>query len=261
MTHIHPTAVIEDGARIGEGCTIGPYCTIGPHVEIGGGCTLHSHVVLSGYLRLGKDCEIFPFACLGMQTQDLKFEGDITYATIGDRTVIREYVTVNAATTAGASTIVGSDCLIQSYCHIAHECNIGNHVIMSSAAMLAGHVTLEDYAIIGGHTGIVQFVRVGQHAFVGGYTKLAGDVLPFSIVEGVPAATRGINKVGLKRRDFSPEQIDAIAEAHQLIMTSPTVAGGNKAALAAHPENADIAAMAAFSKGSKCPLVRRTKSD
>ena len=137
---IHSTAIVDPKAIVGDSCDIGPYCAIGPEVNLGAGCNLHSHVVIDGHTSLGDECEVFPFACLGKKTQDLKYKGEETYVRIGSRTVIREYVTVNAATGGGATTAIGDDCLIQSYCHVAHDCTLGNKVIMSSAAMLSGQL-------------------------------------------------------------------------------------------------------------------------
>jgi len=219
-TSIHNTAVVSNSAQIGEDCTVGPYCVIGDHVKLGPACILHSHVVLDGHLTIGEKCEFYSFCCIGKQTQDLKFKGDITYVEIGSNNVIREYVTVNSSTQEGNKTIIGNNCFIQSYCHIAHECRLGNNIIMSSASMLSGHCQVDDYAIIGGYSGAVQFVRIGTMAMVGGYSKLTHDVLPYTIADGMPAEMRVINKIGMERNGVSRDSIKAVASAFKTIVHS-----------------------------------------
>lgn len=164
---VHPTAIIHPQAQIGAGCDIGPYCVIGEHVTLGGGCRLHSHVVIDGHTKLGKRNEIFPFASIGLKTQDLKWKGGVTRVEIGDDNTLREYVTVHSATGDGEVTRVGSHNHILAYCHIAHNCMLGDHIIMSNVATLAGHVTVEDYAVIGGQVGIGDKARIEAHAVLG----------------------------------------------------------------------------------------------
>jgi UDP-N-acetylglucosamine acyltransferase len=214
---VHHTAVVEDGALLGEGVEIGAYCVVGPHVKIGDGTRLHSHVVIDGHTTIGRDCEIFSFACIGTQTQDLKYSGGTTYVEIGDRTTLREYVTVNAATNDGERTVVGSDCHILAYCHVAHACRVGNGVIMSNGATLAGDVIVEDQAIIGGLTGIHQFTRIGRLCMVGGMTKITKDCPSFMIVDGNPSRVRGVNVIGLERKDIDKESRDKIKKAYRII--------------------------------------------
>jgi len=216
--NIHPTAIIQNGAQLGDNVTVGPYCVIGPDVKIGDGTTLLSHVVIDGHTAIGKRCEIFPFACVGMKTQDLKYAvGNITYVEIGDDTVIREYATIHLGTKDGEATKVGSNCLIMSHCHVAHGCVLGNHVIMSSAAMIAGEVSIEDYAILGGKCGVHQFCRIGTHAMVGGMASIRQDVPPYMIVDGNPAETQAPNSVGLQRRGFSAESRAALKDAFRIL--------------------------------------------
>jgi UDP-N-acetylglucosamine acyltransferase len=214
---IHPTAVIHPQARIGEGCEIGPYCVIGEHVVLGPRCRLHSHVVVDGHTQLGQDNELFPFASIGLKTQDLKWKGGITRVQIGDRNTFRECVTVHCATGDGESTIVGSDNHILAYSHIAHNVRLGNSIIMSNVATLAGHVTVEDHAVIGGLTAIHQFCRVGRMAITGGCSKVVQDVPPFMLVDGNPAETRTINKVGLERNGVSEEAQAALRQAYKIL--------------------------------------------
>ena len=256
-TTIHSTSSISSNARIGDGCYIGPFCRVGEFVTLGKKCKLHSHVVLDGYLTVGDRCEFFPFACIGMQTQDLKYKGDITHVEIGSNNVFREYVTVNSATMADNKTVIGNHCLIQSYCHIAHECRLGSHVIMSSGAMLSGHVEVNNYAVIGGYVGVVQFVKIGVMAMVGGYSKLAQDVLPYCIAEGVPAETRSINKIGMERKGKSPETIKVIADAFKKIMRSGMALDHVvKILRKEYPESVEIGEMLEFIANSDRGLAR-----
>jgi UDP-N-acetylglucosamine acyltransferase len=214
---VHPSAIIHPKAQIGQGCEIGPYCVISEHVVLGDNCKLHSHVVIDGHTRLGKGNEIFPFASIGKKTQDLKWKGGVTRLEIGDRNVFREGVTIHSATDDGNATVVGSDNLLLTYVHIAHDCVLGNHIIMSGFAGLAGHVVVEDHAILGGYTAVHQFCRVGRLAMTGGCSRIPQDVPPFMIVEGNPAETRTINKIGLERNGVSSEAQTALRRAYKII--------------------------------------------
>ncbi|MFC1467697.1 acyl-ACP--UDP-N-acetylglucosamine O-acyltransferase [Verrucomicrobiota bacterium] len=214
---IHSTAIINDGAVIGENVKIGPYCVIGSDVTIGDGTELYSHVVVDGYTFIGNDCKLHPFARIGGQTQDLKFKGGKPGVKVGDRTVIREYVTVNAATNDGEFTTVGSDCLIMAYCHVAHCCQVGNRVIMANLAQLSGHVVVEDMATIEGSVGVVQFCRVGTMAFIGGGSLIRKDVPPYMIGVGSPLEIRSTNKIGMERRGVSEESRKQLKEAFRLL--------------------------------------------
>jgi UDP-N-acetylglucosamine acyltransferase len=214
---IHPTAVIHSRAQIGANCQIGPYCVVGQNVVIGPECNLHSHVVIDGYTTLGRQNEIFPFASIGLKTQDLKWKGGITRTEIGDQNTIREYVTINSATADGESTVVGSHNHILAYCHIAHNVVLGSHVIMSNVGTLAGHVTVEDHAVIGGLAAVHQFCRIGKMAIIGGCSKVVQDVPPFMLADGNPAATRTVNKVGLERNNVSSEAQNALKQAYKIL--------------------------------------------
>jgi UDP-N-acetylglucosamine acyltransferase len=213
----HPTAIIHPGAKIGSDCEIGPYCVIGEHVNLGDRCRLHSHVVIDGHTRLGHGNEIFPFAAIGLKTQDLKWKGGITRTEIGDGNTFREYVTVHSATSNGEVTTVGSHNHILAYCHLAHNVTLGNHVIMSNVATLAGHVTVEDHAVIGGLAAVHQFCRIGKFAMIGGCSKVVQDVPPFMIADGNPAETRTINKVGMERHGVSEEAQTAMKQAYKIL--------------------------------------------
>jgi UDP-N-acetylglucosamine acyltransferase len=214
---IHPTAIIHPRAQIGSGCEIGPYCVVGKHVILGENNTLHSHVVIDGHTKLGQGNEIFPFAALGKKTQDLKWKGGVTRLEIGDRNVFREGVTAHCATDDGDATMIGSDNLFLTYVHIAHDCILGNHIIMSGYAGLAGHVVVEDRAILGGYTAVHQFCRIGKFAMTGGCSRIPLDVPPFMIVEGNPAETRTINKIGLQRNGVSEEAQSALRQAYKIL--------------------------------------------
>lgn len=214
---IHPTAIVHPGAVLGEGCEIGPYCVVGEHVRLGAGCRLHAHVVIDGHTTLGTNNEVFPFACLGQRSQDLKWKGGLTRVEIGDRNVFREYVTVHSATADGTATRVGSDNNFLAYVHLAHDVQVGSHVIMSNVATLAGHVKVDDHAIIGGLAAVHQFCRVGRYAMIGGCSKVVQDIPPFMMADGNPAEMRFINKVGLERNGFSPEAIKALTTAYKIL--------------------------------------------
>jgi UDP-N-acetylglucosamine acyltransferase len=214
---IHPTAIIHPNAQVPATCHVGPYCVIGEHVKIGDNSQLHSHVVIDGHTTLGRGNEIFPFASIGLKTQDLKWKGGTTYTQIGDNNTFREYVTINSATADGESTIVGSRNHILAYCHVAHNVILGNNVIMSNVATLAGHVVVEDHAVIGGLAAIHQFCRIGAYSIIGGCSKVVQDVPPYMLADGNPAVTRTINKVGLERNNISDEAQGALKQAYKIL--------------------------------------------
>ena len=219
---IHPTAIIHPQAKIPENCAVGPYCIIGEHVTLGPGCTLHSHVVIDGHTRLGAGNEIFPFASIGLKTQDLKWKGGVTRTEIGDRNTFREYVTVHSATGDGEVTKVGSHNHILAYCHIAHNTVLGNHIIISNVGTLAGHVVVEDYAVIGGLVAVHQFCRIGKMSMIGGCSKVVQDVPPFMLIDGNPAETRTANKVGMERRGVSEKSQAALRQAYKMLFRERT---------------------------------------
>lgn len=214
---IHPSALVHPNARIAPDCEIGPYCVIGEHVEIGEGCRLHSHVVIDGHTRLGKRNEIFPFASIGLRTQDLKWKGGLTRTEIGDHNTIRESVTINSATNEGDATIIGSHNNLLACTHVAHDVKLGNYIIMSNYAGLAGHIEVEDYAVLGGMAAIHQFCRIGKLAMVGGCSKVTRDVPPFMLVDGNPAETLTINKLGLERHGVPEAAQAALRQAHRIL--------------------------------------------
>lgn len=212
---IHPTALVSPKAELGNDVRIGPYCVIGDHVTLGNDCVLHSHVVIEGPTRVGAGNEFYPFAAIGGKTQDLKYQGEPTYLEIGDRNVFRENVTVHRGTTAETPTRIGHDNLFLCYAHIAHECQLGSHIILSNNGTLAGHVTVEDHVIVSGLSAVHQFSRLGCHAMIGGMARINQDVPPFTIVEGHPAQTRGLNLIGLQRRGFTKDDLTALKTAYK----------------------------------------------
>ena len=224
MTKIHPTAIVEDGAALGEGVEIGPYAHVGPHVEVGDGSVVRQGAILDGHTRIGRACQIYPYACIGMKTQDLKYkEGSVSYVEIGDRSVIREFATVHLGTADGEKTVIGRDCLFMCYCHAAHGVVLGDHVICSNAVQLAGDVHIEDWAIIGGSTAVHQFSTIGRHAMVGGVCRVVKDVPPYMLCG--PSPDGGVkvvspNLVGLTRRGFSKASVDALKAAMKILYHS-----------------------------------------
>lgn len=217
---IHPTAIVDPGAQLGEGVEVGPYCVVGPHARVGDGARLMSHVVLDGWITIGRQCRIFPFASLGTQTQDLKYRGGKTFVEIGDQTTIREYVTVNSGTNEGETTRVGAGCLIMAYAHVAHACQVGNGVIMANGATLAGHIVVEDQAIVGGLSAVHQFVKIGRMCMIGGMTRITQDCPPYMIIEGNPAQVFGPNTVGLKRKNVDENAQHLLKQAYKLLYRS-----------------------------------------
>ncbi len=213
---IHSTAIIHPKAQIGSDCKIGPYCIIGEHVTLGDGCKLHSHVVIDGHTKLGKQNDIFPFASVGLKTQDLKWKGGVTRLEIGDHNTIREHVSIHSATNDGEATIIGSENTILAGSHIGHNVVMGNRVIISMAA-LAGHVIVEDHALVGGLAAVHQFCRIGRMAMIAGCSKVVSDVPPYMIVDGNPAETRTINKIGLERNGVSEEAQTALRQAYKIL--------------------------------------------
>jgi UDP-N-acetylglucosamine acyltransferase len=216
-TAIHPAAFVDEGARLAPGVTVGPGAVIGPHVRIGEGTSVGSHALVTGWTKVGRECIIHHGAVLGSPPQDLKYGGEPSYLEVGDRTVVREFVTANLATEPEATTRIGSDCLLMAYSHVAHNCVVGDRVILANAVQMAGYVTIEDWAIVGGGTVIHQFARIGRHAMVGGGSRIAQDVAPYVKLAGNPPRLAGVNAVGLQRRGFTAETCEALDRAYRLL--------------------------------------------
>ncbi len=217
-TSIHPTAIVESGARIGAGCRVGPFCMVGPEVELGDAVELVSHVAVAGRTSVGARTRIFPFASIGHQPQDLKYKGEPGSLSVGADCLIREGVTMNPGTAGGGSvTTVGDRCAFLANSHVGHDCRVGNNVVFSNNVMLAGHCDVGDFAIIGGGAAVIQFARVGPHAFVGGMSGLENDLIPYGMALGNRAHLSGLNIVGLRRRGFSQSDIHDLRRAYRAL--------------------------------------------
>lgn len=215
-TAIHPTAVVTPGAELDGGVQVGPYAVIGPHVRIGKDTCVGPHSVVEGRTTIGRDNRIFQFASVGAVPQDMKYRGEDSALTIGDRNTVREFATLNIGTRGGGmETRIGNDNLFMVYSHVGHDCRIGNHVILANCATLAGHVTLEDYVGVGGLAAIHQFTRIGESAYLGGGAMVANDVPPYCLAQGDRARLFGLNRVGLERRGFGEAQKRALKQAYR----------------------------------------------
>ncbi|MCD6308761.1 MAG: acyl-ACP--UDP-N-acetylglucosamine O-acyltransferase [Candidatus Latescibacteria bacterium] len=228
---IHPTAIIDDDAGIAGDVGIGPYAVVESNVVIGRGTMVGASAFIGRGTQLGEDIRVFPHAVVGTVPQDLKFGGEETTLEIGDRTVVREFATLNRGTHARGKTTVGSDCLIMAYSHVAHDCIVGNNCILANSATLAGHVTLEDWVIVGGLVPVHQFVKIGCHAMIGGGWRVSKDVPPYVTAAGDPLKPVTINSVGLERRGFSGETIANLKKAHRVLFRSGTDLTGSIEAL------------------------------
>jgi UDP-N-acetylglucosamine acyltransferase len=233
---IHPTAIVEPGAQLGADVQIGAYAFVGAGVTLGAGTHLHHHASVEGDTVLGRACEIFPYACIGGKTQDLKYQGGRPGLRIGDRNVFREYVTVHCATNDGDLTRLGSDNVLLGACHVAHDCVLGNHIVMSNGVMLAGHVIVEDHVVVGGYGGVHQFCRLGAYAMLSATAKLVHDLPPFFIADGTPAEVRAINRVGLERNGFSAEQLDRVKQVYRTLYRDGLNRSQALEKLAQHPQ-------------------------
>ncbi len=219
-TDIHPTAIVDPGARLGTGVRIGPYCVIGGNVEVGDGCRLQHHVTIEGPSVIGAGNVFYAYASIGQQTQDLKYVGEPTHLRSGDGNTFRECVTVHRGTAPESWTRVGSRGNFLAYSHVAHDCIVGDGVIFSNNGTIAGHVEVQDYAVIGGLTAVHQYCRIGRHAITGGCSKIVQDVPPFMIADGNPARVRGVNQIGLERHGFPEESVRGLREAYRLLYRS-----------------------------------------
>jgi UDP-N-acetylglucosamine acyltransferase len=218
MPDIHPSAVVDPAVRIADDCRIGPFCVLGGDVVLDEGVVLHSHVVVEGRTKIGRNTQIFPFACIGHRPQDLKYDNEASSLEVGVDNVIREYVTMNPGTGGGGMvTRVGDRCLFMVGAHVAHDCQIGDAVIMANNATLAGHVTVGNSAVIGGLSAVHQFVRIGHNAMIGGMSGVENDVIPYGIAFGERASLQGINIVGLKRSGVDHERIRTVMQAYDVL--------------------------------------------
>ena len=255
---IHPGAQVDPGAVLGARTTIGPFSVIGPEVTLGPDCVVGPHVVIGGPAVLGARNRFYPFACVGMDPQDLKYAGERTSLEIGDDNSFREGVTVHRGTAGGGGvTRIGSHNLLMAQTHVAHDCQVGSHVIFANAATLAGHVTVEDGATIGAFSGVHQFCRVGAHAYIGGYSVLTQDALPYVLTVGNRARSFGVNVIGLERKKFSLEAIQALKQAYRILfrsrLTQQEALGRLDRELAGQP---DVARLIAFIRQSTRGVIR-----
>jgi len=256
---IHPSAVVEPGARLGEGVEVGAFCYIGAEVEVGDGTTFGSHCSVHGPTRIGRENRFVAHCAIGGEPQDKKFHGERVELEIGDRNLFREFTTINRGTgTGGGITRIGNDNWFLAYTHVAHDCMIGNHCVFSNNATLAGHVTIGDYVIMSGFAGAHQFCRIGAHAFIGMGALVNGDVPPFlMIAQDGYGRPRGINSEGLKRRGFTPDRISAIKRAYRAVYMSGGSLEDARAKLAElATDSEDARAFLSFIEGSERPLLR-----
>jgi UDP-N-acetylglucosamine acyltransferase len=221
-TLMHPTAVVHDGAQLHPTVKVGPYAVIGAHVTIGPGTEIGAHVVIDGQTTIGAQNRIFPGAAIGLESQDLKYDGSMSRVVIGDNNLIREYVTINRATKAGEATLVGNHNMLMAYSHVAHNCVVEDNVIIANSVALAGHVYVESGARISGMVGVHQFVRIGRLVMIGGLSRIDRDVPPFTLVNGNPAQVRGLNQVGLQRAGLTadPQVYRELKQAYRLAYRS-----------------------------------------
>lgn len=262
MANIHPTALVDPQAQLDATVQVGPYSVIGPHVKIGAGTTVAAHVVIEGHTTIGRDNRIFQFGSIGAANQDKKYQGEPTELVIGDRNTLREFVTLHVGTVQDkAVTRIGDDNWIMAYSHVAHDCVVGNCTTLANNTTLGGHVELGDWVTIGGLAGIHQFVKIGAHAMVGFQSAVSQDVPPFMLVDGNPLAVRGVNVVGLRRRDFSAARIAAAKQMHKLLYREGRTLEDARQAIAqlaaATPEAAaDVALMGGFLSAATRGIVR-----
>jgi UDP-N-acetylglucosamine acyltransferase len=243
VAEIHPSAIVDPQAELDATVRVGPFSVIGPHVKIGAGTTVGPHCVIEGHTTIGRDNRIFQFASIGAANQDKKYQGEPTELVIGDRNTIREFTTLQVGTVQDkARTTIGNDNWLMAYVHVAHDCIVGSNVTMANNATLGGHVEVGDWVTVGGLTGIHQFVKVGAHAMLGFQSAVSQDVPPFLLVDGNPLAVRGVNVVGLRRRDFSNERIAAIKQMHKLLYREGRTLDDARAAIAALAQSAPQAA-------------------
>ena len=219
---IHPTAVVDSGARVHESAEVGPFCVIGDEVEIGAGTRLLAHVYVEGPITIGDENLVHPYSTVGVAPQDLKYQGERSETRIGSRNTIREFVTIHRGTGGGGSlTSLGDDNLLQAYAHVAHDCHVRSHTILAHSATLGGHVTVEDWAVVGAHSGVHQFCRIGAHCYIGGYSVITQDVMPYSLVVTERGArVFGVNKVGLERREYSKDTIQRLHKVFRVLTKS-----------------------------------------
>ncbi len=238
---IHPTAIIDPSAKVPQSCQVGPYCIIGANVEVGENCTFLSHLNVQGPTTIGSNNQFFPFSSIGLDPQDISYDGEPTRLEIADHNVIREYVTLNRGTVKGGGvTRIGSHTLVMAYSHVGHDSVIGDHAMLVNGATLAGHVTVEEWAVVGAMCPVHQFVRIGAHSYIGGGTTITQDVLPFSKTSAARNnRAYGLNSVGIERRGFSKDRIRKLHHAYRLLLASKLNTSQALEKLKAEPERGE----------------------
>ena len=255
--NIHPTAIIHAAAKLGANVEVGPHSIIGENVEIGEGVRIANGVLIQKNTSIGAGCRIHTGAVLGTEPQDLKFKGEETHLEIGERTVIREYVTINLGTAQKGKTVIGNEVMLMAYSHVAHDCEIQDHAILANSVNMAGHVEIQEYAIIGGVVPIHQFVKIGCHAMIGGGFRVNQDVCPYVRVGGYPLRVAGLNTVGLGRRGFSPESIEILKKAYKILFRSQlNVAEAVERIELELPKTQEVEKILTFIAGSQRGLIR-----
>src|ERR1043166_3295479 len=254
---IHSTAIIDPKAEIGAGTVVGPYCIIGADVVVGEDCWLQHHVTLQGPMRAGANNKFYAYCSIGQQTQDLKYAGEPTYLEISNENTFREFVTVNRSTKSDGKTKIGSRGNFLAYSHIGHDCTVGDEVVFSNNGTLAGHVQIGDNAVMGGLTAVHQFCRIGRFAITGGCSKIVQDVPPFMIADGNPAEIRGVNLIGLERKNYPADKVKPIKEAFRLIYRSKyNTAQALEAVRKELPQNDEIREIIEFIETSERGIIR-----
>src|SRR5438046_3131612 len=255
---IHPTAIVDAQAEIGAGTIIGPYCIVAAGVALGRDCWLQQHVTLCGPMTAGARNRFYAYCSIGQQTQDLKYQGEPTYLEIGEENSFREFVTVNRSTTKEGKTRVANCGNFLAYSHIGHDCEVGDGVVFSNNGTLAGHVKIGDHAVMGGLTAVHQFCQIGRYAITGGCSKIVQDIPPFMIADGNPAEIRGVNLIGLERKNYPPESVKLIKEAFRLIYRSKyNKRQANEAIRKELPQKDEIAEIIQFIEQSERGIIRK----
>jgi UDP-N-acetylglucosamine acyltransferase len=257
--NVHPTAIVDNRARVPESCQVGPYCVIGADVELGDRCRLISHVAIEGPTKIGSYNVFFPFCAIGMAPQDVTYNGEPTRLEIGDNNEIRECVTINRGTVKGGGvTKLGSHLLIMAYTHIGHDCVIGDHAMLINGATIAGHVTVEEWAVVGALCPVHQFVRIGAHSYIGGGTTITQDVLPFSMTSAArDTHAYGLNKVGLERRGFSKDRVAKLHHAYKILLASKVNTSQALAKLKSEPDRSeDVDSLIRFIETSERGIIK-----
>ena len=258
-TYIDKMAVVHPDAKIGEDCYIGPFCTVSATAQIGDRTSLQSHVVVDDNTAIGNDCKVFPFASIGTQSQDLKWEaGNNCFTSVGNNTIIREYVTIHAGTDDGTYTKVGDHCALLALSHVGHNCEVGNHVVLSHNATLGGHAIVGDHANIGGLSAVHQFCHIGRNAMVAGMARVVQDILPFTIAEGAPASMRIVNKVGMERCGYSKEEVSVASSCYKILfMRNLKLEEALKQISEEYPESEVAKEVISFASDATRGLVRK----